>query len=267
MKITTWNINSVRLRLPLIKRFAEEIAPDIICLQEIKVITDLFPGEDIAALGYPYQAVSGMKGYNGVAILSRVPLLKSGTKDWCGKQDCRHIFATIDGGKAGPVEIHNFYIPAGGDIPDPEENEKFAHKLQFLKEITKWTKGQREKSTNRILVGDLNIAPLETDVWSHKQLLKVVSHTPIEVDGLNKFQAAGAWIDAVRKIIPPEEQIFSWWSYRSKDWTINDRGRRLDHIWVNEPMRDKIIDVQILRDARSWKKPSDHVPVTVTFKL
>ncbi|MBT3916053.1 MAG: exodeoxyribonuclease III [Rhodospirillaceae bacterium] len=267
MKITTWNINSVRLRLPHIEHLTKEIAPDIICLQEIKVITDLFPGEDLAALGYPHQAVAGMKGYNGVAILSRLPLTKSGTKDWCGKQDCRHIFATIDGGKAGPIEIHNFYIPAGGDEPDPEKNEKFAHKLQFLKEITKWTKDRRKKTANRVLVGDLNIAPLETDVWSHKQLLKVVSHTPVEVAGLNKLQAAGPWIDAVREIIPPEEQVFSWWSYRSKDWTINDRGRRLDHVWVSEPLQDKISEVQILRDARSWEKPSDHVPVTVTLNL
>ncbi|MBT7268982.1 MAG: exodeoxyribonuclease III, partial [Rhodospirillaceae bacterium] len=148
-----------------------------------------------------------------------------------------------------------------------EKNEKFAHKLQFLKEITKWTKDRRKKTANRVLVGDLNIAPLETDVWSHKQLLKVVSHTPVEVAGLNKLQAAGPWIDAVREIIPPEEQVFSWWSYRSKDWTINDRGRRLDHVWVSEPLQDKISEVQILRDARSWEKPSDHVPVTVTLNL
>jgi exodeoxyribonuclease-3 len=271
MKITTWNVNSVRLRLENLARLIKEIKPDVICLQEIKVVTDLFPGEDIAALGYPHQAVAGMKGYNGVAILSKLPLQKIGTKDWCGKQDCRYIFATIDtgdiGGKVGPIEINNFYIPAGGDIPDPKKNDKFAHKLQFLEESAKWHKARRKKTAARVLVGDLNIAPLETDVWSHKQLLKVVSHTPVEVEGLAKLQAAGPWIDAVREIIPPEESIFSWWSYRSRDWTVNDRGRRLDHIWVTEPLQDKITGAHILREARSWEKPSDHVPVTITLKL
>ena len=266
MKITTWNVNSVRLRLPSLDRIIKEISPDVICLQEIKVITDLFPGDDIAKLGYPHQAVAGMKGYNGVAILSKQPLTKISTKNWCGKEDCRHIYATVDS-KAGPIEIHNFYIPAGGDVPDPKDNEKFAHKLQFLEETAKWHKGRRKKTANRVLVGDLNIAPLETDVWSHKQLLKIVSHTPVEVAGLDTLQAAGPWIDAVREIIPPEELLFSWWSYRSKDWTVNDRGRRLDHIWVTEPLKDKITDAHVLRDARSWEKPSDHVPVTITLKV
>ncbi len=271
MKITTWNINSVRLRLPSLARLIKEISPDIICLQEIKVITELFPGEDIAALGYPHQAVAGMKGYNGVAILSREPLTNISTENWCGKEDCRHIYATVDtrdfGGSAGPIEIHNFYIPAGGDIPNPKENEKFAHKLQFLEETAAWHNDRRKKSANRVLVGDLNIAPLETDVWSHKQLLKIVSHTPVEVEALNKLQAAGPWIDAVREIIPPEETVFSWWSYRSKDWTVNDRGRRLDHIWVTEPLKDKVINAEIFREARSWEKPSDHVPITLTLEI
>ena len=83
-----------------------------------------------------------------------------------------------------------------------------------------------------ILVGDLNIAPLETDVWSHKQLLRVVSHTPVETEGLERARAAGGWVDLMRHFVPPEEKLYTWWSYRSPDWTVNDRGRRLDHIWV-----------------------------------
>lgn len=259
MKITTWNINSVRLRLPLIKRLISEIDPDVICLQETKVVDELFPAEDIKKLGYTHQAFSGEKSYNGVAILSRLPLKNIQTLKWCGKQDCRHISAELP----KKIELNNFYIPAGGDIPDPKENDKFAHKLKFLRETTKWSKDRQDGKAKRIIVGDLNIAPLETDVWSHKQLLKVVSHTPVEVDLLDKLQAAGPWVDAVREVIPPEEQIFSWWSYRSKDWTVNDRGRRLDHVWVTEPLKKKIKDAHILRDSRSWEKPSDHVPVTV----
>ena len=179
MKITTWNINSVRLRLPSLQRVVETISPDIICLQELQVVTELFPYKESAAFGYPHQAVSGMKGYNGVAILSRLPLTEISTKNWCGREDCRHIFATVECRDLGPLEIHNFYIPAGGDIPDPKVNEKFDHKLKFLDEVAAWQKEPRGGASNQVLVGDINNAPLETDVWSHKQLQKRVSHTPM----------------------------------------------------------------------------------------
>ncbi len=266
MKITTWNINSVRLRLSSLNRIIKKVCPDVICLQEIKVVNKLFPAKDIAEFGYPHQAVTGMKGYNGVAILSKWPLTKIKTREWCQKNDCRHIYATIKTRSFRPIELHNFYIPAGGDIPDPQKNEKFAHKLQFIKEVAAWQRSMHSNQKNSVLVGDLNIAPLPTDVWSHKQLLKVVSHTPVEVEALKKLQLAGHWVDAVREKIPPEEAIFTWWSYRSKDWTVNNRGRRLDHIWVSEPLKEKIAAVDIYQKARGWDKPSDHIPVTVTLK-
>jgi exodeoxyribonuclease-3 len=114
-----------------------------------------------------------------------------------------------------------------------------------------------------IMLGDLNVAPLETDVWSHKSLLSVVSHTPIEVEKLGRLQEAGLWVDAVRKIIPPSEKLFSWWSYRAIDWNLSDRGRRLDHIWVTPALAPDVADARILRDARGWAQASDHVPVMV----
>ncbi len=261
MKIVTWNINSVRLRLSNLGRLVEELDPDVICLQETKAHDDVFPGAGIAALGYPHQVIAGMKSYNGVAILSRLPLSNPQTQSWCGKEDCRHIFATLPNG----TEVHSVYIPAGGDIPDPAANPKFAHKLQFLDDITAWSHARQGDVTKRILVGDLNIAPLETDVWSHKQLLKVVSHTPIEVEKLSKFQASGPWIDAVREIIPPEERLYSWWSYRSSDWQAADKGRRLDHIWISETLRPHLTDARIYRDVRGWDLASDHVPVSITL--
>jgi len=263
LKVTTWNINSVRLRIKSLAKLAKEASPDVICLQEIKVMTELFPGEEIAAMGYPHQAVYGMKAYNGVAILSKKPFKNSGQEDWCGKSDARHVFATLP----GDIEIHNFYIPAGGDIPDPKENDKFDHKLKFVRAVTRWAKSRQDATAKRILVGDLNIAPLETDVWSHKQLLKVVSHTPVEVDLFGKMQKAGPWTDAVRHIIPPDEQLYSWWSYRAKDWSAADKGRRLDHVWVTDPLVSKIKTAEVHRDVRGWEKASDHAPVTVTFKI
>ena len=265
MKIVTWNINSVRLRLDNLARVAKELDPDVICLQETKAHDDVFPTLGIAALGYPHQAISGMKSYNGVAILSRLPLTNIGKQGWCGKEDCRHVYATLPDG----TEIHSVYIPAGGDIPDPVANAKFAHKLQFLDDLAQWGRDlagkPKSKSARRILVGDLNVAPLETDVWSHKQLLKVVSHTPIEVEKFAKAQDSGRWIDAVREVIPSEERLYSWWSYRSSEWETADKGRRLDHVWISEALRPALRDAKILRAARGWELASDHVPVCVSL--
>lgn len=263
MRIATWNINSLRLRIDLLRRLVQQEGCDVICLQEIKVEDGLFPLEAVKALGYPYVRFHGMKGYNGVAILSKIPFEVMNPKDWCLKGDARHAHVIL----GGDVELHNFYIPAGGDIPDPDENVKFAHKLQFLDELkahfAAGSKAGASAKGKAIMVGDLNIAPLEEDVWSHKQLLNVVSHTPIEVEKLNALQKAGKWVDAVRQITPSPTKLFSWWSYRSPDWTKNDRGRRLDHIWVTPSISKRVRHATILRDMRAWTQPSDHVAVIV----
>ncbi|NNG03912.1 MAG: exodeoxyribonuclease III, partial [Inquilinus sp.] len=158
--------------------------------------------------------------------------------------------------------------PAGGDIPDPERNEKFAHKLQVLDEMTAWWLADRSADRPMVLVGDLNIAPLETDVWSHRQLLDVVSHTPIEVDKLTAMQRSLGWVDAVRTFVPPEQKLFSWGSYRARDWEASDRGRRLDHIWTTPPLAPALRGAGVERAARGWApKPSDHVPVWVDLDV
>jgi exodeoxyribonuclease III len=259
LRIATWNINSLRLRLETLGRVVHSLRPDVICLQEIKVPDELFPHDAVAALGFPHRLHAGMKGYNGVAILSKVPLTPLGGRDWCEKGDCRHIAARLPSG----AELHNFYVPAGGDIPDPDANDKFAHKLQFVDEMAAWFEGM--PAAPRILVGDLNIAPLETDVWSHKQLLKVVSHTPVEVEKLGRAMDAHGWVDAVRAFIPPERNLYTWWSYRNRTWPGGDRGRRLDHVWVTPPLRPRLAGATVLREARGWDRPSDHVPVAVDF--
>ncbi len=261
MRIATWNVNSVRLRIDLLARLAAEHRPDVICLQEIKAEAKDFPFDALRALGFAHIHLRSMKGYNGVAILSRLPLERPEGRDWCGKEDCRHAMARLPGG----IELHNFYIPAGGDIPDPKLNVKFAHKLGFLDEATGWFAEGRRNARKMILVGDLNIAPLETDVWSHKSLLGVVSHTPIEVDKLHRLQSSAKWVDAVRKFIPPSEKLYSWWSYRAADWHLSDRGRRLDHVWVTPSLAPAVKAARVLRDARGWRQPSDHVPVIVDF--
>jgi exodeoxyribonuclease-3 len=263
LRVTTWNVNSVRLRIDLVKRVLEELKPDLLCLQEIKVDTPLFPADPLRELGYTHQAVNGMKGYNGVAILAREPFLGTDTIDWCDKTDSRHIWCRLRNG----VEIHNVYVPSGGDVPDPAENDKFAHKLRFLDEIHGWFKGARQATQPMILVGDLNVAPLEHDVWSHKQLLDVVSHTPIEVEKLTRWQRGLGWVDAARRFVPESEKLYTWWSYRARDWQVSNRGRRLDHIWVTPPLGRALERHEVLARARGWDKASDHVPVTVDLAL
>ena len=261
MRIVTWNINSLRLRIPHLARMADALAPDIVCLQETKVPDDAFPADRLAEIGFPHALYRGMKSYNGVAILSAAPLREIHRRDWCGREDCRHIAAALPGG----AELHNFYVPAGGDIPDPEQNEKFAHKLEFVAQMTDWF--ATLKKGRRILVGDLNIAPLETDVWSHKALLKVVSHTPIEVAALDNLARSRDWVDAVRRFIPPDEPLYSWWSYRAHDWSAADKGRRLDHVWVTPDLAPTLLNAEVARDVRGWNKPSDHAPVIVELDV
>jgi exodeoxyribonuclease-3 len=128
--------------------------------------------------------------------------------------------------------------------------------------MTRWSEKLRGPT---LIVGDFNIAPLECDVWSHRQLLDVVSHTPIEVEKLTGLQEGLGWTDAVRHFIPPKDKLYSWWSYRAADWEASDRGRRLDHIWVTRPLKSKLKGAAVLREARGWAQPSDHVPVVVDF--
>ena len=265
MRIVTWNINSLRLRLPLLPRLIADFDPDVICLQETKVPDELFPLEPVLALGYRHVIHAGMKGYNGVAILSRLPLNRLHlAPDWCGKQDCRHISAEIDA-KGGPIELHNFYIPAGGDVADRELNVKFGHKMDFLSEAQNWF-AARTNLSRTVLVGDLNVAPLEHDVWSHRQLLTVVSHTPAETERLLSWQAE-TFVDALRHFVPASEKLYTWWSYRNQNWRIANRGRRLDHIWATPDLQGKLRRHAILQDARDWPQPSDHVPVMLELNL
>ena len=267
MRIATWNINSVRLRIGLVERFLADEAPDVLCLQETKCTNDQFPAKAFARAGYPHMAVHGQKGYHGVATVSRVPIRDLGPQQFCGKEDCRHIAVEVEGpGEDEGIEVHNFYVPAGGDEPDPERNEKFAHKLGFAEEMTTLMGDLRDKPA--VIVGDLNIAPDEHDVWSSRQLQRVVSHTPVERAAMARMIEAGDLIDVARAHVPADEKLYSWWSYRSKDWAASDRGRRLDHIWVTRPLEARAMaggrgTFRVHKAARGWERPSDHAPVVL----
>ncbi len=262
-RLATWNINSVRLRIGLVERFVTAHRPDVLCLQEIKCIADAFPYEPLQALGFTHIEVNGQAGYHGVATLSRIPVEARGVERFGGNGEARHVALAI-GGRA---VIHNVYVPAGGDIPDAGVNPKFGQKLDFLRNMADWFEGRDFGGEGQILTGDFNVAPLPNDVWSHRQLLKVVSHTPIEVEHLARVQASGDWADIVRRHVPEDQKLFTWWSYRARDWRASNRGRRLDHIWTTPDLADAAKAVSVLEEARGWEQPSDHVPVIADFDV
>lgn len=261
--IATWNINSVRLRMPIVERLLKEYAPDVLCLQETKCPDEQFPTAAFRKLGYQHIAFNGQKGYHGVATIARRPIEIVEKRQFCGIVDSRHLATRMEVG-GHSLLLHNFYVPAGGDEPDPEINPKFRHKLDFVEEM-RAVKADVTDFSASVLVGDLNIAPLENDVWSHKQLLNVVSHTPVETEGFEAMRKACRWVDLMRMRVPPEEKIYTWWSYRARDWEASNRGRRLDHVWSSENIKDDLLDIEILRAARGWDRPSDHVPVIARF--
>ncbi|MBV9393922.1 MAG: exodeoxyribonuclease III [Methylobacteriaceae bacterium] len=266
LNIATWNINSVRLRMPIVAHFLKKHRPDVLCLQETKCRDGEFPYKRLKRLGYTHIAINGQKGYHGVAIASRLPLDTIGKRNFCDKGDARHLSVSVQvGGRA--IALHNFYVPAGGDEPDPQINPKFAHKLAFLDEMSQWIAAAKIADNPAIMVGDLNVAPLETDVWSHKQLLKVVSHTPIEVEKLGRVLNSGPWVDAMRHHVPHQEKLYTWWSYRSPDWAKADKGRRLDHVWVSGCLQPGLGGLRVLKEARGWERPSDHVPVMISLDV
>ena len=261
MRIATWNINSVRLRIHHVLRFIKEQNIDVMCLQETKTKDEYFPLSQFINAGMKYCNFRGEKSYNGVAILSKIPIKENSFELWCGLNDARHISVVLENN----IKIHNFYVPAGGDLPDIRLNEKFNHKINFIKEMIKFF--NQNSSNNTVLVGDLNIAPFENDVWSHKQLLNVVSHTPLETKLLLKLLNNSNWIDVGRKYVSKDEKLFSWWSYRNKDWKKSNRGRRLDHIWVSNDLNSILKSYLICKEIRDWEKPSDHVPLILELVI
>lgn len=268
--IATWNINSVRLRLPLVVRFLSEFRPDVLCLQETRCPDGAFPESSLRKLGYGHIVKRGQGGHHGVAIISRVPLDGASSRDFCRKDDARHIAAMVTPPgwrRRQPLTIHNFYVPAGGDEPDPETNHKFAHKLAFLDEMCSWFGNGADHGDAMVLAGDLNVAPLENDVWSHRKLLRVVSHTPIEVDRMHALRRSRDWIDAGRLHVPESEKVFTWWSYRARDWEAADKGRRLDHIWLSEGLGSGCLSAVVAKPVRGWMRPSDHAPVIARLDL
>ncbi len=263
LRVASWNINSVRFRRDIVERFLREQAPDVLCLQETKARDSDFPHDLFAALGYHHRAICGQPMHHGVATLSRLPFTDDLRHDWQDNGEARHIGIRLTDGPFAGLRIENVYIPAGGDVPDRAVNPKFGQKLDFIERMTRWSEGVDGAT---LIVGDFNVAPLECDVWSHKALIDVVSHTSVEVEALARLQAAGKWTDLGRRFVPPPGRLHTWWSYRAKDWAASDRGRRLDHMWATGDVAAQAVAHVVHEPCRSWDKPSDHVPLLTEFR-
>lgn len=266
LRIATWNVNSVRIRTEQVARFVREQAPDVLCLQEIKCQNGEFPVEAFAEMGLPHVQVKGQKGWHGVAIASRHPIAAAPELDVCKIGHARCVSGIVEG-----VEIQNFYIPAGGDLPDRSLNPKFDHKLDFYERLTALM-ARRDPTAPLVIAGDLNVAPGEHDVWNHKYMSKVVSHTPAEVAAMTALKDSLGFIDIVREAAPDPQKLFSWWSYRAADFRASNRGLRLDHLWLSPGLRDAAWRegrpaARVHDDAREWDKPSDHAPVSVDLGI
>ena len=263
LRLTTWNVNSVRLRAEQVARFVDEQAPDVLCLQEIKCQEAEFPRAAFEAVGLPHIKIAGQKGWHGVAIASRYPI-----EDVAPLNVCREGHARCVSGKIAGVEVQNFYIPAGGDIPDRKLNPKFDHKMDFYERLTAEMK-TRDRQRPLVLAGDFNIAPGDNDVFNHKFMLKVVSHTPGEIETLYRLQNAGGFTDVVRDQIPDPVKLASWWSYRAKDFRVSNRGLRLDHLWSSPGLTPAVVkgSARILDTVREWERPSDHAPVVMDLDV
>jgi len=258
LKVASWNINSVRARLDIVERFLIEYAPDVLCLQETKVVNEIFPEGLFRRHGYNHLALHGQRMHHGVAIVSKVPIRDDDRLDWQANGEARHVGVRLDNG----LRIENVYVPAGGEEPDRTINPKFGQKLDFFERMIDWSS---KLDVPTLLVGDFNVAPLECDVWSHKQLINVVSHTAIECALLDRLQKAHDWVDLGRHFVPPPGRLFTWWSYRAQDWAKSDRGRRLDHMWASPAVAAKAVSHVVAEPVRGWARPSDHAALITEF--
>ncbi|MGB7194835.1 MAG: exodeoxyribonuclease III [Collimonas pratensis] len=253
MKIATWNVNSLKVRLPQVLQWLTDNPVDILALQETKLTDDKFPAAEIEAAGY-HVVFSGQKTYNGVAILSRHPITDV-VKNNPLYEDLqqRIIAATIDG-----IRVVCAYIP-NGQAPD---TEKYQYKLQWLDALHDWLQTERQQHAKLVLLGDYNIAPEDRDVhdpaaWVGQNLV-----SPPERAAFARLQALEL-TDAFRMFEQPEK-LFSWWDYRQMGFRLN-RGMRIDHILLSPPLAAQCTACVIDRVPRKWEQPSDHAPVIATL--
>ena len=256
MKIATWNVNSLAVRLPQVLDWLAANPVEVLCLQELKLPDEKFPLQALQDAGYAHCAVFGQKTYNGVAILSRVPL-RDVTKNIDGFPDeqSRVIAATIETAH-GPLRLVNGYF-VNGQAPD---SDKFAYKMQWLDSLREWLSREIKRTPRLVLVGDFNITLDDRDTHDPQGLRETIHHTTQEREQFKALLNLGL-VDAFRLFDQPEKS-YSWWDYREFAFRRN-RGLRIDYILVSEPLKPLVAGCIIDKLPRKNERPSDHTPVVV----
>ena len=254
VRIATWNVNSIRVRLETVLEWMARARPDVLCLQEIKTADADFPASAFSQVGYR-AAVSGEKTYNGVAILSRHDLgsILAGFPDYAAAGQRRLIAATVGG-----LRIVNAYIPNGFQPDSP----KFAYKLEFIGELRRYLEHLHTPAEPLVLVGDFNIAPEARDVYDAQAMEGQIGFHPAERAALSELKDWG--LEDVFRRHHDAAGLFSWWDYRAAAFRRN-MGLRIDHIWATSPAANLSTECAMDREMRALPRPSDHIPVWATF--
>lgn len=256
MKIATWNINGIASRLEQVVKWCQAVKPDVLCLQETKCVDAKFPFARLRSVGFEHIEAFGEKAYNGVVIISKLPLSDVQKNFRSDKADApRRLIAAT----AGNIRIVNVYIPHGTKLG----SDKFKFKLDWIARLRKYFDKNCTPRDSVLLCGDLNVAAHESDVWNPRQWNGKLHFTKPERDALINLKKWG-FVDCLRQITD-EPGEFTWWdNFRESSFTKN-RGLRIDHIWASPALADNCVDCWIDRTPRGWQKPSDHAPVIVEF--
>jgi exodeoxyribonuclease III len=248
MLIATWNVNSIRVRLAHLRDWLKQATPDVVCLQELKAPAEEFPYDEVGELGYE-AAVYSHGGYNGVAVLSRLPM-DDVVEGFPGEEGQPRVIEAQVGG----VHVFSVYAP-NGQSPD---SDKFAYKARFYAALREHLDNLGGPSLPVALGGDFNIAPADGDVWDADACRGGIGFHPDEHQWLARFSAWGLHDSLRLKDATPG--LFSWWDYRGGGFRKN-RGMRIDQIWVSDALKDAVEAAWIDTEPRGWEKPSDHTPV------
>jgi len=256
IKLASWNVNSIKVRLQQVMDWLEKTDTDVLALQETKVLDENFPEEAFKERGY-YTVFSGQKTYNGVAVISKLPIQDS-IKDIPQLEDeqRRILAATIH-----DLRIINLYVPNGSDV----QSEKYQYKLSWLEKVTEFIHEEMSKYKHVAVVGDFNIAPEDIDVHDPKEWQGQVLVSPPERNAFFHLLDKADLFDSFRQI-HPEEQRYSWWDYRAAGFRRN-RGLRIDHVLLSQSLRNSCKEAKIDIEPRRWERPSDHAPVWVTLQI
>ena len=257
MKVATWNINGVNSRLQHVIDWCGSEGPDVLCLQETKCVVARFPFKQLRHIGYTHNEAYGEKAYNGVAIISKFPILDllKGFPGDSADAPRRFIAGNIDG-----IMIVNVYAPHATAL----SSDKFVYKLDWLGRLRKYFDQNFDHNDQLILCGDLNVAPHELDVWKPSLWRDKLHFSKPEREAIRSMKAWG-FIDLFRQM-NDEEQAYSWWDYFFNSFE-KDRGLRIDHIWASPPLADRCVGSWIDKRPRGWEHPSDHAPVIAEFSF